>query len=183
MKKMAAAFSLLATVGISTISSIAYAADSGVITFNGLVTASTCEVTNDATGNFTVTLPTVSANNFGAAALATAGPSNFRIGVKNCLPASGNVRAQFVYLAAQTDLTTGQLINNGGIATNVNLQLFNPSNDSVIKPGDAGVATAFPIASDGTGEMIYGVRYIKPTTATPTPGTVISMVNYKLSYN
>ena len=175
----------LAVVGMMVLGSAAQAADSGTITFNGLITAATCEVTNDASGSWTVTLPTVRVGDFAAAAGSTAGSSNFRIGVKNCAPASGTVRAHFQYEATQTDLSSGQLLlQTGSTATNVRLQLFNvTAPTTIIRPGDAGSANAFPIAADGTGEMIYGVQYIKPTTAAPTAGTVVSRVNYKLSYN
>ncbi|PVZ80242.1 fimbrial protein [Serratia sp. S1B] len=180
--KLSAVFTALFASAVA-FSSAVNAADSGTISFNGLVTDQTCNVTNSANGDFTVTLPTVKASELNTNN--TAGDSNFRIGVKDCSAAPNlvtNVRAQFKYNASNVDLTTGALLNQGGTATFVALQLFNPQDATIIKPGDAGAAASFTVAADGTGEMIYGVRYIK-YRGVSTSGSVISRVAYQLSYN
>lgn len=183
--KLSAVFTAL-FAGAVAFSSAVNAADQGTITFNGLVTDQTCNVTNSTDGNFTVTLPTVKASELNTNK--KAGDSNFRIGVDSCSTTAPNqvttVRAQFKYNATQVDLTTGYLLNKAttGKANNVAVQLFNPASGTIIKPGDAGAADTFAVAADGTGEMIYGARYVQ-YGGTSTSGLVTASVAYQLSYN
>jgi major type 1 subunit fimbrin (pilin) len=72
---------LILASAVAVLSAPALAVD-GTITFNGLVTDQTCEITTPAGKDFTVTLPTVSASTLNAAAQ-TAGRTPFSINLSN----------------------------------------------------------------------------------------------------
>lgn len=188
MKSHVISIALLSALGAAAFS--ANAAEGGTITFNGRVTAQTCEVGNSASGDFTVTLPTVKATDLNGSVGRTAGDSNFRVLVRNCTTgtdAVSAVRAQFEHDAAYDDASSGQLLNLNGVATNVRLQLFNVgAMTNIIKPGDASYtggygSQSFPVTG-GASELVYGVRYIS-TNATVNAGDVQGRVRYRLSYN
>lgn len=169
-------------IGLFMASSAALAAESGTITFNGKVTDETCEVTTGSNGDFTVDLASAKTSALTQAG-DTAVPLNFRIAVNNCSSTVQKVRTQFLYDASLVELSSGVLKNQlsgATAATQVALQLFNPDDSSVIKPGDAGASKSFPV-TNGVAEMIYGVQYY--ATGQATPGLVKSQVKYQLSYN
>lgn len=159
----------------------AFAAPDGTITFNGALTATTCNITGNSQGkNFTVTLPTVSTSLLTAAALTT-GVTPFSIALTGCSPASGNVHTFFN--TGTSTMADGNLKNMTGTAQNVEVQVMN-GDLSVIKlnmddASQNSLSTA--IATDGTATLNYAAQYY--ATAATTAGTVATTVTYNMSYN
>ncbi|MCX2757771.1 fimbrial protein [Vibrio sp. Sgm 22] len=162
-------------------------ASQGQITFNGLVTASTCTVSVDGQGGDSIiTLPTVDAANLANAA-DTAGRTTFSIELSGCTmstsPADTQVTA-FFESGPNVDFATGRL-NNSGVATNVQLQILD-GNQSVITVGDSSqltdnyYQTIAGTSGTGTATLNYSVEYY--ATGQSTAGTVSSSVVYSMNY-
>lgn len=179
MKKTAISGLVLGVLIVS--SQFAMAAD-GTITITGQVTANTCTIDGNGGGqkDFTVTLPSVSANALGAAGQ-TAGRTPFSINLTNCTPTGGNVHT-FFEAGPTTDSSTGRLKLAGGGAANVQIGLMN--NDLTdIKTGfdDASQnSKAVPVVS-GSATLSYYAQYY--ATGPATPGAANSSVMYTISYN
>ncbi|WP_422527817.1 fimbrial protein [Serratia fonticola] len=180
MKKLAIAVSLITASGFS---GLALAASTGTITFNGELTANTCDVIVDGqAADATVTLPTVGISQLQTVA-STAGDTGFIMALNNC---AGTLQTASAFFEAGTsvDLVTGRLKNMVGNATNVSLQLLDGSNSSlsVIQAGNANQVTntVYKNISSGSANLPYVVRYYAeaPTTA----GTVVSNVVYSIQY-
>ncbi|MDV5526881.1 fimbrial protein [Enterobacter hormaechei] len=181
MKKSAIALTLFAVLG-ATVSS-ANAASTGTITFNGELTATTCDaVVDNQAANATVVLPTVGTNqlvNLGE----TAGRTGFNIALTNC---QGTLKTASAFFEAgpTVDLASGHLLNKGGSATNVSLQLRDESsaNGDVIVAGNGNQAanTTYVDVSSGSANLPYSVEYF--ADAATTAGTVISQVVYSIQY-
>lgn len=164
----------------ATASHLAVAAD-GTITFTGSVSAQTCTI-NSGTKNFTVTLPTVSANAL-ASAGQTAGRASFNIALTGCSAKSGTVHA-FFEPGSTVDSSTGQLIVQSGddSATNVEIGLLN-DDLSVIRIGAADASqNSKPVTISATGDatLKFYAQYI--ATGAATAGTAQSSVMYTLVY-
>lgn len=177
MKKI----TLLAMVaGVCTAINV-QAADTGTITFNGLLTASTCTVAVDGQNeNATVTLPTVSTANLSAAG-ETAGTTAFSMALTDCAGTLETASA-FFEAGASVDGATGRLLNTGGDATLVTLQLKDGSNDAVIKAGSSEqvTSTTYVDTSSGSAVLPYAVEYFAEDAT--TAGTVSSSVTYSIQY-
>ncbi|CAI1996623.1 Major pilin [Serratia fonticola] len=180
MKKLAIVASLVAAFGSV---GMAQAASSGTITFNGELTANTCDVVVDGqTADATVVLPTVGVNQLNSATK-TAGDTGFVMALNNC---SGTLQTASAYFeaGASVDSLTGRLKNLTGSATNVSLQLLDGSSASqaIIQAGNANqvMNTTYKDVSGGSTTLPYTVRYYAeaPTTA----GTVVSNVVYSIQY-
>ncbi|WMT16057.1 fimbrial protein [Serratia fonticola] len=180
MKKLAIVASLVAAFGSV---GLAQAASTGTITFNGELTANTCDVVVDGQGaNATVVLPTVSTSQL-QLATRTAGDTGFVMALNNC---SGTLQtaSAFFEAGASVDSVTGRLKNLTGGATNVSLQLLDGSSPSmaVIKAGsqEQVTDTSYKNVASGSTTLPYFVRYYAeaPTTA----GTVVSNVVYSIQY-
>ncbi|WP_272539741.1 fimbrial protein [Providencia sp. PROV197] len=175
-----------ASLFVSLISVGAYAASTGTITFNGELTDTTCKVDIEGQGSdATVVLPTVSVSELAAAGDIT-GRTAFNMNLSDCVigAAGHNKVASFFQAGSSVDLATGRLKNVGGSATNVDLQLLDPSNSySTINVGNTNQVnnSAYAnIATDGTATLPYAVEYY--ANAQTTPGTVTSTVVYNLMY-
>ncbi|MGS1105013.1 fimbrial protein [Achromobacter anxifer] len=169
--------SAIMIAGMATGTHTAFA--SNTITFQGNVTAQTCEInSSNGTSNFTVNLPTVSASALGATGQ-TAGDTAFTILLTNCQPNSGNVRTNFE--PGTTVNSNGRLSNQTGDARNVEIQLLN-DDASVIKAGDPGAAQNSKQASlnAGSASLSYVARYFATDKA--EAGTVKTVVNYSIVY-
>lgn len=95
---------------------MAQAASTGIITFNGELTASTCDVIVDGkAADATVVLPT---NSMRSPKLR--GETSFVMALNNCSGALQTASA-FFEAGASVDTTTGRLKNLTGGATNVSL--------------------------------------------------------------
>lgn len=160
---------------------LAAQASDGMITFNGVLNASTCTVSTGTTGNFTVTLPTLAASTLSVTG-ATAGATPFAITVAGCTSGEATFTPYFE-AGVTTDLLLGHLNITAGLgqATNVQLQLLNsnttPINVAAI-PGAQGVLPAAIVGGTGTGNYI--VRYW--ATGAAGAGVVTSQVTYSMVY-
>ncbi|GAB1845668.1 fimbrial protein [Achromobacter xylosoxidans] len=175
----------IAGISAAVLGQGAHAAD-GTINFVGKLEAQTCTI--DVNGTVTpavatVTLPTVSTGRL-ANAGETTGQTGFIIGLKNCTgPATS--AAAFFESGATVDLPSGNLrtTTGTGAATNVQLQLVDASNGSVIRAGNVSQNTGTTkIALDATGNanLPYAVQYY--ATGATTAGTVNSSVTYSINY-
>ncbi|UGA53577.1 fimbrial protein [Vibrio sp. VB16] len=166
-------------------------ANSGTISFSGMVTDSTCTVEVDGKGsNATILLPTVSKTVLSAID-ATAGKTGFNIVMKDCTlggtPADTQVSTYFE-AGPTVDINTGLLINTigTGAATNVALQLLDGTNDKKIEIGRESQTAENSYATvagtpAATATLPYAVQYIA-TTGAATAGTVTSSVTYNVMY-
>ncbi|MBC3231255.1 MULTISPECIES: fimbrial protein [Serratia] len=180
MKKLAIIASLVAAFGSV---GMAQAASTGTITFNGELTANTCDVIVDGqAADATVVLPTIGTNLLDAATK-TAGETGFVMALNNC---SGTLQtaSAFFEAGASVDQVTGRLKNLTGGATNVSLQLLDASSSSrsVIQAGNQNQVTntAYVDISSGSANLPYAVRYY--AEGATTPGTVVSNVVYSIQY-
>ncbi|MBL5826806.1 fimbrial protein [Serratia fonticola] len=180
MKKLAIAASLIAVFGTV---GLAQAASTGTITFNGELTANTCDVVVDGQqADATVILPTVSTSQL-QTATRTAGDTGFVMALSNCAGTLETASA-FFQAGASVDAVTGRLLNTTGGATNVSLQLLDASSptQAVIKAGSQDQVTAmtYQDVTGGSATLPYIVRYY--AEAATTAGTVVSNVVYSIQY-
>lgn len=185
MKKTLVSLSLLATFSIVT---AAQAASTGTITFTGLLTDTTCDVSVNGGGpSATVKLPAVSVSNLSRAG-EVAGRTDIRMNLSKCIVISkggASTVSAFFETGDTVDVSTGRLKNIGGQAGNVDLQLLDGSNKfAVIKAGNTSQvdSTKYITINQATGTALlrYAVQYY--ATAKTTPGTVTSSVTYSLQY-
>lgn len=158
------------------------AASTGTITFNGKLTATTCDANVDNQGSdATITLPTIGTNQLTAAGN-TAGRTGFNIALTNCAGSLSNAAA-FFEAGSTVDLSTGRLKNVGGDATNVSLQLREATGtESVIKAGSTTqLSSSFYDISSGSANLPYSVEYY--ADGATTAGAVNSSVVYSIQYN
>lgn len=180
MKKLAIVAALATVFGSM---GMAQAASTGTITFNGELTATTCDVSVDnQAADATITLPTVGTNQL-AAAGATAGNTGFSMALSKC---AGTLKTASAFFepGSSVDLVTGRLKNMTGTATNVGLQLRDGSSASqaVIKAGNASQVTntSYVDISTGSANLPYAVEYY--ANGATTAGTVVSNVVYSIQY-
>ncbi|WP_324663562.1 fimbrial protein [Enterobacter bugandensis] len=180
MKKLAIIASLAAVFGTT---SLAQAASTGTITFNGELTATTCDVIVDGqAADATVVLPTVGTNQLNAANK-TAGETGFVMALNNC---AGTLQTASAFFEAgpSVDVVTGRLKNMSGTATNVSLQLIDASSPThaVIQAGNQNQVTntTYKDVSSGSANLPYAVRYFAENAT--TAGTVVSNVVYSIQY-
>lgn len=183
-------------IGLSIISalmgaaSVANAASTGTITFNGELTDSTCDVAVDGgAADATVTLPTTPSSAL-ADALSQSGRTAFKLSLSNCVMGtdSGETMVSAYFQAGSTvDSATG-LLNNMATgdtaATNVQLGLLDGTTNKQIKVGSASQMTdAGWVTPDTNGavELPYAVTYWSQDGGA-TAGLVSSKVIYNLQY-
>lgn len=182
MKKSALVASIVFLMGVSL---LAHSASTGTITFNGLITDNTCNVDVNGQGSDAiVTLPTVSANQLVNSGNVT-GRTTFDMNVSGCQIGNTFSRvAAYFQPGATVDLATGRLLNVGGTASQVDLQLLDVTGGyNVINVGNTNQITDMAFVDvDGTGSasLPYAVEYY--ANAQVTPGTVTSSVVYNLQY-
>jgi major type 1 subunit fimbrin (pilin) len=179
MKKVIIAASIVAALA----SVSAQAASTGTITFNGLLTSSTCDVTVAGQGaDALVVLPTIGTNQL-TGPTQTAGRTGFNMALKDC---AGTLKTASAFFEAgsSVDVTTGRLHNMTGTATNVDLQLRDASSASqaAIQAGNTNqiVNTTYVDVSSGSATLPYAVEYY--ANGATTAGTVVSSVVYSLQY-
>ena len=184
MKKTIIATAFIATAALG-LNHAAHAAD-GTVNFAGKLEAQTCTIDVNGTTTpaiATVTLPTVSTGLL-AAAGQTTGQTGFVIGLKNCTGPAASAAA-FFESGATVDLASGNLktTTGAGTADNVQLQLVDASNGSVIKAGNVSQntgTTKVTLDASGNANLPYAVQYY--ATGTTTAGTVNSSVTYSIIY-
>lgn len=180
MKKLVLAVSIFtAVVSVSA----AQAASTGTITFNGLLTANTCDVSvAGETADATVVLPTISVSQL-TTATNTAGRTGFDMALTNC---AGTLETASAFFESGTsvDITTGRLRNMSGSAENVELQLRDGSSatQAVIQAGNTNqiANTSYVDVSTGSATLPYAVEYY--ATDETKAGTVVSNVVYSIQY-
>jgi major type 1 subunit fimbrin (pilin) len=182
MKKLAIVASLVTVFGSV---GMAQAVSTGIITFNGELTATTCNVNVDGQGtDATITLPTIGTSQL-SAATQTAGRTGFVMALSDC---AGTLPTASAFFEAGTSVeqTTGRLKNMTGTAGLVSLQLRDGSSASqaVIKAGDQSQRDAtmyVPYSTtSGTATLPYAVEYY--AEGETTAGTVASSVVYSIQY-
>ncbi|MFK3663529.1 fimbrial protein [Scandinavium sp. NPDC088450] len=178
MKKFLMVTALAATGFVSA----SHAASTGTITFNGQLTATTCDANVDGQGpDATIVLPTIGTNQLTAAG-DTAGRTGFNIALTNCAGTLQTASA-FFEAGSTVDQVTGRLKNTGGDASNVSLQLRELDGaEPVIQAGNSNQtanATYYDISS-GAADLPYSVEYY--ADGATTAGTVNSSVIYSIQY-
>lgn len=180
MKKIISSAALLALFSVAAMN--AQAASTGTITFNGELTATTCDADVDGQGpDATIVLPTVGTNQLTAEGQ-TAGRTGFNIGLSNCAGTLQTASA-FFEAGSTVDLTTGHLKNVNGDATNVSLQLRDEAgSEAVIQAGNSNQTanTTYYDISSGSADLPYAVEYY--ANGATTAGTVVSSVVYSIQY-
>ena len=175
---------LSAAISCALVSGGVMAAESGTVSFSGLITGATCDVNIGGAGaKAAVVLPTVSANTLDGATK-TNGKTRFSFELSGCTGALTQAKA-FFEGGNTVDSATGRLINTDATgAENVSLQLRDGQNNSVINVGDAVQSAPSAIGyvdiSSGTASLPYYVEYYAEDAA--VAGTVASQVTYSLIY-
>jgi major type 1 subunit fimbrin (pilin) len=177
---------LAAALGLAIAPAASYASD-GKIDFTGTVTANTCTVTAGDNKVLAVELPSVNASAL-AVAGAKAGPKQFTIELSACTGTSTKAHAYFEP-GPTVDVATGNLKNDGGTATNVQIGLFNPDQTAISLNRDDTTQGAAEITltktgtnpAIGSGKINYFAAYLAKDGAA-TAGTVKSSVTYTLMY-
>ncbi|ABF11116.1 fimbrial protein [Cupriavidus metallidurans] len=175
MKKLLLSTLVVSSLGLA--SQFAAAAD-GTITFNGQVTSNTCTI-NGGTPDFTVTLPTVAAGTLSASGN-TAGRTSFNIALTSCTGSS----AHTYFEAGPTTDSAGRLmLTTGSTASNVQIQLLNGSDQTLVKAGfaDASQNSLSASISGGSATLTYYAEYY--ATGAAGAGSANSSVMYTIAYN
>jgi major type 1 subunit fimbrin (pilin) len=151
----------------------ASAAGSGTITISGQVVADSCGIQVGSGNN--VYLPTVTTAAF-AAAGSTAGDTNFNVQLTGCSTVLKT--AQMAFSGTTIDSTNGNLNNQAGAGSNVQIQLLNGTNPINLSNNTNAPSISL---SNGTGTYTLTARYFAKTTPV-TAGTVSTTVNFTLTY-
>ncbi|WP_232316535.1 fimbrial protein [Candidatus Burkholderia verschuerenii] len=167
-----------ALLGLAAVSAYADpASNGGVLTINGALIASTCDVSGNSQGNnFIVTLPTLSASE-----LSAAGSTGFDIALSNCTPATGSVRTFWEYGA--NTLADGNLLNNG-TADSVEVQLvdYNKGQNVIdVSKADGAQNSQSVDIKGGSASLQYAAQYISPKGGAGA-GSVTTKVTYSMIY-
>ncbi len=179
---------ILSTVAIATAAvmapAMASAASANTINFQGEVTTQTCAVNvNGNASNPTVLLPTVPSTAL-AAAGATAGTTAFTIGVTGCTAPTTTAQPIKTVFVGNQVTTQGNLGNTGG-ATNVALQLLDPTAPAApfnLAGANGFAAPGLSLAVGATSASHdFAVRYVSEVGGA-TAGSVLGSVQYAVSY-
>nr|WP_312978487.1 fimbrial protein [Atlantibacter sp.] len=151
------------------------------ITFRGEVTEQTCSVTvNGSAARPVVLLPTVNKSELSDPA-DTAGLTTFTMGVSGCTTGPSDMQLKTLFIG--TNVTASGNLANTGDAQNVELQLMTDSTASMAIDLRAMQAVDGIVlrAGETAGEHDFAVQYFTPT-GSATAGTVVSAVQYAISY-
>ncbi|TBL69510.1 fimbrial protein [Hafnia alvei] len=200
---MSIKYSLLSTVVMAALSGSAMAAptapatnDTGLITFDGAVSAHTCTITTNNgvdASNVTITMPTVTKTDVEGTTIAAGGvgAKEFELVLSECTTVTG---ATIAFNSSQfAELSTGTLKPDptvAGTADNVSLALYNNGNGKtdqvkIGRPDDA--PQSVTIADGGTATFAYKASYVPSAdwnkTSNPVkPGKVSSNATFTLTY-
>lgn len=151
-------------------------ADTGTVTINGTVTASSCT-----SAGATVTLPTVPVAAFnGSAGSNPTGSYTQPFSIVVACPQVGSTASVAFDTSSGVD-SNNYLTNqaSSGAATGVEVEVLdNSSNNAVGTSATAETATL----SSGSGTLNYTAEYVE-TTHSVTPGAVQAVVGFTVSYN
>ena len=156
-------------------------ADTGTITFNGLVVADTCTTTLTGGASATaVTLPTVPTTAL-AVAGNTAGQTPFSLSVTGCGAAAATSGIRYTLTPSAYHTNNNSLLDNTGTAANVGVEILEGA--TAIAFAGAPKQTSTVTLTSGAGSVSLAARY-RATGPTPaTAGTVTSALGWTLVYN
>lgn len=169
--------------------------DVGLITFDGAVTDTTCQITTNNgvdANNVTISLPIVKKADVEATTIATGvGSKEFELHLSSC-PDTVK-KASAVFTSTQfAELSNGTLKPDSsvtGAATNVSLALYNnsTSDTSQIKVGLPDNNTQVATVTNGAADLAYRVAYVpsadwNATTNPITSGKVSSNATFTITY-
>jgi len=190
---------MAAGIGAVMVLPMSTQASDGTITFTGAVTASTCTLQVNGVANggtATVALPTVdTAALSNVSPKTTAGGTFFSIGVSSCTaqqdlgasPFTAPTLVQIYFEAGpNVDETTGGLINTVVGGSNVEVNLYNASNATVvgsqIKPGTNTNQPVTQAIGSGGVQWFYAGYSTAGAAAAATAGAVSTSITYSLIY-
>ncbi|EBG2392495.1 fimbrial assembly protein [Salmonella enterica subsp. enterica] len=197
-KKYGLAFAMASLLAAG--SAVAADSDTGTITFHGMVSNNTCQISLDQKidqdGNdFDVTLDTVFVKDFAAALgdKSTLGEKKFSLSLTGCdAETITKASAQFSSWAGSTSTDGGLLVppaNSQGAAKNVNLILSNDGNSNTdqVKIDQTNNLQFATIDANGAGNLYYRVAYTQgqgwDATSNPvSAGTVQAQVAFTMIY-
>ncbi|MDN8541616.1 fimbrial protein [Erwinia sp. BC051422] len=188
MKKLLIA-AALATAFTGVTAQAASTDSSGTITFNGELTATTCKVNVNGSGNSDgdVTLPVLQ-NTALPSQGATAGDTAFNMQLTDCTLADGMTAVSAYFQDGVTVNPYGRLTNQSTATekSNVTLELLDrtQSNANVITIGsNSQISNAiYETVKDNAATLNYSVRYYAEEEGVASAGMVSSSVVYALQY-
>jgi major type 1 subunit fimbrin (pilin) len=161
-------------------------ANSGTVTFDGAISASTCDVSVNGQGqDGTITLPTVSSSLLKKTG-DTTGETYIQFDLRNCVVASTPAYAKVFFNMGDTINTAGRLDIDTTVAspaTNVDLQILGMDKRPINLTQDAenqSVLRKEILA--GVASMLYGVQYYATSDTGAGVGKVKSSVGYEINY-
>lgn len=161
-------------------------ANTGTVTINGAVTATTCPTVliNGVAGATVVTLPTVSAALL--AGSGTAGETPFTIGVSGC-SVSGSTKMD-IYFTPATFNANGRVAKASGTSANVDVELLRSDRTTIIA-GNQAYGSQYTGQSTGTNAITFAANAATQTfwarykgTGTVTPGTFQGNFSFTVVY-
>lgn len=169
----------------------ASALSASTVTFQGEVTAQTCNISINNTTNAIVMMPTIpasalyTASTTGTAPGNTAGLTPFTISVSDCTSDSSALTMYPEFLGSNVDATNHALGNmaSDDAASGVSIALYSDATGTSQIPLDGitpGAALTLP-AGATTVSTTYSAKYIA-TSSTVSPGKVTGVAQYTLSY-
>lgn len=177
MKKTTLAGTILI---VSLASGVAVAAPT--VTFQGEVTAQTCDVSVNGHTNAVVLLPTV-ANSLLSTSGQTAGLTPFTVNISNCSAPAADTAIQTNFLGYNVS-SAGNMSNmaTSAPATNVEVQLTDAGSggNAVTLSGVTPVDGLILPAGETSASYQFGVQYY--ATGQSTPGPVTAVAEYSLTY-
>lgn len=173
---------VLATAIAAASAAVAFApqanAADGTITITGKVIDTTCQVTNGTNGNISVTLPVVQTSQL-ASDGTTAGDTGFSLVLSDCPTTPSGIEVGAQLSSANVNTTTGNLTNNGGSASNVEVRLLDKDGTPIDVSSTP--TTDSTTLTGSTAELDYTAQYY--ATGTATAGDVTATAEYTLVYN
>ncbi|WP_226856588.1 fimbrial protein, partial [Enterobacter cloacae complex sp. I5] len=186
--------SAVALFAVGSFSAIADT-DLGLITFDGAVTDTTCNISTsngESQSNITITLPVVKKSEVESTTIDTGvGSKNFELLLTNCPETLKNASASFMSknMGAIANGTIEPDANVQGSATNVALALFNnaPTISSRIMVGQPDNNTQKTDLKAGSGKLFYRVAYVPGSnwvkdTSPVQSGKVSANAYFTMSY-
>ncbi|HCM9648665.1 MULTISPECIES: fimbrial protein [Enterobacter] len=186
--------SAVALFAVGSFSAIADT-DLGLITFDGAVTDTTCNISTsngESQNNITITLPVVKKSEVESTTIDTGvGSKNFELLLTNCPETLKNASASFMSknMGAIANGTIEPDANVQGSATNVALALFNnaPTVSSRIMVGQPDNNTQKTDLKAGSGKLFYRVAYVPGSnwvkdTSPVQSGKVSANAYFTMSY-
>ncbi len=186
--------SAVALFAVGSFSAIADT-DLGLITFDGAVTDTTCNISTsngESQSNITITLPVVKKSEVESTTIDTGvGSKNFELLLTNCPETLKNASASFMSknMGAIANGTIEHDANVQGSAINVALALFNnaPTISSRIMVGQPDNNTQKTDLKAGSGKLFYRVAYVPGSnwvkdTSPVQSGKVSANAYFTMSY-